>query len=157
MFWNILSILITDYNGKYITCYRFYRYMHMNKTSFTFKFMKLCWRKCYANNKLTPQFEYHDIYCNLYIWIHVRSTWNRLRTHYALMFLKQCTVWSMTQFKLQHEVFHQIGYRFFISNSYQSRTSMERIYQSGRSPKVVALFLLLTLVAILYNYFNCMI
>ena len=30
-------------------------------------------------------------------------------------------------------------------------------YQSGRSPKVVALFLLQTLVAIWYDFFNCMI
>ena len=41
----------------------------------------------------------------------------------------------------------------FVSNTHQNGL----IHQSGRSPKVVALFLLQTLIAIWYDFFKCMI
>ena len=82
---------------------------------------------------------------------------------------KHITCWS--RLYTEHEFGHHyarscVSINVFISQFWLSNLdilsnfsvlSMFLNNQSGRSPKVVALFLLQTLVAIWYDYFNCMI
>ena len=95
------------------------------------------------------------IYCEIVVYFHTifltpcDSHAQRICHYY---FRWYCTILKFNQFRQQW--FNATSLPLYI---YHFRFHKMAFIQSGRSPKVVAFFLLLTVLAILYNCFNCMI